>query len=103
MQPHPRPLQRKKGYYMESIAQDQVSISTEGAELSRASVEGFDALRAYKDDFFVRFGELISRIVDIRQNARLGEDTQTDWIEIKSRLELLHHHVDIKVLPKMEV
>ncbi len=87
---------------MESIAQDTVSISPEAAEVSRAAAEGFDALTAYKDDFFSRFGELISRIVDIRQDMRLGEDTQTDWIEIKSRLELLHHHVGTKISPKME-
>ncbi len=98
---HSRPLQLEKGNYMESIAQDTVSISTEAAVISRGTAEGFDALRGYKDDFFSRFVELISRIVDIRQDMRLGEDTQEDWIEIASRLEILRHHIQIKIMPKM--
>ncbi len=80
-----------------------MAIITELAENKSRKEADFDPLIDYKKEFFDRNLDLLTAVTETRQRCICREDTQADWMEISARLELLHHHVHAKIIPKMEV
>ena len=78
-----------------------MDIVTEKGEISSRKAADFDPLAEYKKEFFHNTASLIATITETRQRCICREDTQEDWIEIASRLEILRHHIQIKIMPKM--
>lgn len=77
---------------MGSITEKERDESTQGT---------FDALRAYKQNFFDDFKELVEWANDAKENVNCGADTLEHWIEISSRLQILGIQTHSKIVMKM--
>ena len=74
-----------------------MDIAKDGEERTDISLNDFDVLKEYKNDFFEDFAQMITRVMEVRDKVRPGNDTLEDWIELSTRLELLHYRAFGKI------